>query len=96
MKKALLIIGGIVLGIIVLAFVIIFIVAASSKKLVCTSSEGNITILYNDKTITGYTASNIDYDLDGQKEIADKIGVESYLAEFSAWFSSNTTGSCTR
>ena len=61
------------------------------EKLVCKSKEGNITIMYNDNTITGYTAVGITYDLDGQKEIAKQIGVEEYIK---AWFSENMTGTC--
>ncbi len=47
--------------------------------------------MYNDNTITGYTAVGITYDLDGQKEIAKQIGVEEYIK---AWFSENMTGTC--
>ena len=50
--------------------------------------------MYNDKTITGYTANGISYDLDGQKEIAEQIGIDSYITQFKQWFSTNTTGSC--
>ena len=66
MKKVLMVIGGITVFI-VLAIVIIFtVVSATSKKLVCKSKEGNITLMYNKKTITGYTAKNISYDMEGQ------------------------------
>ena len=66
------------------------------KKMVCKSDEGNITIMYNDKTLTGYTANGISYDYDGQKEYADQVGVDAYLTEFATWFSNNTTGTCSR
>ena len=92
MKKALIIIGGIVL-VIVIAFIVVF---SNSKKLVCKSKEGNITLMYNSKGITGYTASNMTYDLDGQQEVAKQIGVDAYLEEFTEWFSNNTTGTCTK
>ena len=88
------IIGGFVVGIIVLAVVIISIVSANSNKLVCKSNEGNITIMYNDNEITGYTASGMSYDLDQQKSYAKQVGVQAYLDEFSTWFETNTTGSC--
>ena len=94
MKKVLMIIGGVVLGFAVLFIVIFAITSATSNKLVCKSDEGNITIMYNDKTITGYTANGISYDLDGQKEIAEQIGIDSYITQFKQWFSTNTTGSC--
>jgi len=94
MKKVLMIIGGIVLGFAVLFIVIFAITSATSNKLVCKSDEGNITIMYNDKTITGYTANGISYDMDGQKKVAEQIGIDSYITQFKQWFSTNTTGSC--
>lgn len=94
MKKILMVFGGIALAIIVFVVAIFMIVSFTSKKLVCKSAEGNITIMYNDETITGYTASGITYDLDGQKQIAERIGIESYLEQFSTWFKTNTTGTC--
>ena len=96
MKKILMIIGGIVVGLVVLVVIIFFIVSATSEKLVCKSNEGNITIMYNDKTLTGYTATGLTYDLEAQKAYAEQIGVEAYLDEFSTLFSTKTTGSCTR
>lgn len=94
MKKVLMIIGGIVV-VLVLFYIIIFsVVSATSKKPKCTSSEGNIALMYNDKTITGYTASGISYDLDGQRQVAEEIGIDAYLEDFSTWFSTNTTGTC--
>ena len=88
------IIGGVVVGIIVLAVVIISIVSANSNKLVCKSNKGNITIMYNDNEITGYTASGMSYDLEQQKSYAKQVGIQAYLDEFSNWFKTNTTGSC--
>lgn len=88
------IIGGIVVGAIVLGVIIFNIVAWTSNKLVCKSDEGNITIYYNDKNITGYKASGLSYDMDAQKQVAEQIGIEQYVEDFSTWFSTNTTGSC--
>lgn len=96
MKKGLKI-AGIVIGVIVILFIAIFTYTSlTSKKLVCKSDEGNITIMYSDKKIKGYTAKNIKYDLDGQQELAEIIGVEEYLDQFETWFETNTTGSCKR
>ena len=67
----------------------------SSDKLVCTSNKGNITIMYNEKGITGYTATGMSYDLDAQKEVATEIGMDAYITEFNSWFKSNTSGYCT-
>ncbi len=96
MKKVLIIIGSILLGIIVLGIIIFSVISSTSSKLTCKSNEGNITIMYNDKTLTGYTANGISYDLDEQKKLAEQIGVDSYLEEFSTWFQNNTTGSCSK
>ena len=94
MKKVLMIIGGIIVGFIVLFVAVFWITSATSNKLVCESQEGKITIMYNDKTLTGYTASKVSYDFDGQKKYAEEIGVENYIEEFSRLFSSKSTGSC--
>lgn len=93
--KILAIIGGIVVGIIVLFIVIFSVVSLNSNKLVCESDEGNITIMYNDSTITGYTAVGISYDMDQQKIVANRIGINSYISQFTTWFKTNTTGTCT-
>ena len=88
------IIGGITLATVVLAVTIFIFVSKTSEKLVCKSKEGNITIMYNDNTITGYKAVGMTYDLDGQKKIAKQIGIEEYMKQFKIWFSENTTGTC--
>ena len=94
MKKALIIIG-IVVGIIVVASVILLGgVFSSSNKFVCKSDKGNITIYYNDKALTGYTAVGIEYNLDDQNKIAKEIGVKKYLEDFNQWFVTNTGGIC--
>ena len=96
MKKGLAIFGGIVLFFVVLGIIIFVVISLTSKKMKCTSPEGNITIMYNKNEITGYTANGISYDFDGQKAYAKQVGIEAYLDEFSNWFSSNTSGSCKR
>ena len=95
-KKTWLIIVGVFLGIIVLAVVIIIIVSATSKKYECTSSQGSITILYDEKGINGYLTKGMSYDLDTQKNYVKQIGVEKYLSEFNDWFETNTDGTCVK
>lgn len=94
----LIIIGVLFLLIIGLVVALVFIfnsVSSNSNKLVCESKEGNITIMYNDSTITGYTVSGgITYDFDTQKKLADQKGGEAYIDEFNKWFENNTSGSC--
>ena len=92
-KVVLMVIGGVVVVVGVLLFVIFTFVSSSSNKLVCESKEGSITLMYNDKEIVGYSASNITYDLDQQQDYAKEVG---YMDEFSTWFESNTSGTCTK
>lgn len=94
MKKVLTIIGGIVVGLIVLGGVIFFFVSMTSNKLICKSSLGNITIMYNDKELTGYKTSGMSYQFDDQKEYAKTIGIANYIEEFKEWFIKNTEGTC--
>lgn len=96
MKKILTIIGAIVVALVIIFVAIFAFTSLTSKKLVCKSNEGNITIMYNDETIKGYKATNMSYDLDTQKQLAEQIGIENYLDQFEIWFSNNTTGSCKR
>lgn len=64
--------------------------------MVCKSDASNITLMYNDKKITGYITKDIRYDLDVQQKLSEQIGVDEYLNQFSNWFSTNTTGTCKR
>ncbi len=96
MKKVLIIIGGIVLGFVALGCAIFAIVSLSSHKMKCESSAGNITIMYNDEKITGYTATGMSYDLETQGEYAKEVGIENYLTEFNDWFEKHTDGTCKR
>lgn len=93
--KVLAIIGGIVVAFILLIVIIISIVSINSNKLVCKSSQGNITIMYNDSTISGYVTTGMNYDMAQQKAIANQIGINEYISEFKTWFESNTNGTCT-
>lgn len=95
MKKVLMVIGGIVVGIIVLVVAVFLIVSVLSDKLVCKSSKGNITIMYSDKELTGYTTSgDITFDLDGQNTLAKELGTTDYIKQFVIWFETNTDGTC--
>ena len=92
MKKFLMILGGFV----VLIVAILVITSLTSKKMVCKSNEGNITLMYSNKGIIGYTAKGLSYNLEEQQTYAKKIGVDAYLDEFATWFSNNTSGTCER
>lgn len=94
MKKVLTIIGGIVVALIAIFVIVFVIVSSTSKKLVCKSSQGNITIMYNDETLKGYTSTGLIYDFEGQKVIANQLGTEEYISQFKTWFSINTDGTC--
>ena len=69
-------------------------IADDTNKFVCESKEGNITLMYDENGIIGYTATNIEYELEEQQEIAKEIGIDAYLEEFNDWFESHSTGTC--
>ena len=97
MKKFLKLLGVVFVVSIIIAIVGSLIISLTSKKMVCEADNIKITIMYNNKTLTGYklyTTSDYDYDLDSQREYAEKIGVDKYLDELSTWFSENTNGAC--
>lgn len=95
MKKTLKIILVIALVIIILAVLMFLFIFSPADKYVCTSDEGNITILYKKDKIVGVTNKGYSFDLEEQQEHAKKVGIETYLNEFNAWFISNSTnGKC--
>ena len=95
MKKVLMIIGAIVLGLIALFVAVFLIVSLTSKKMKCKSDEGSITIMYR-KKINGYTAKNISYDMDKANEYVKEYGIDDYLDAFEEYFEANTSGTCSR
>ena len=94
--KALIIVAIILFVLVILGVggYFIYKLVTSSNMLVCESNEGNITIIYNDKTLLGYTAERISYDLDQQKKVAETKGTDYYAKEFNKWFITNTSGTC--
>ncbi len=51
MKKILMIIGGIMVALVLIVGGIFLFTSLTSKKLACKSSDGDITIMYNDKKL---------------------------------------------
>ncbi len=98
MKKVFMIIGGIFCFMLVVGLAIYIYTSATSEKLVCTSSQGDITIMYKKDKITGSKTKTktkrFTYDLDGQNAYAQQIGIDAYLEEFTSWFEENTDGTC--
>ena len=94
MKKILKFLVAFIIVAAVLIGIIIAVTYFNSDKYICESEEGSITIMYRDGKIIGYTGKNIDYDLDGQQKLAEKIGIEEYFSEFKKWFEANTSGTC--
>ena len=86
------VIGFIFIVLVIVGLFILF--SFGQYKLVCESREGNITLTYSDEAIIGYTAKNITYDLEGQKAIARRVGIDQYMIDFTDWFENNTSGSC--
>lgn len=75
MKKFLMVLGGIFFAIVVIAVIIFAAVSLTSKKLKCESELGTITIMYNDKRLTGYTAKGFSYEFDAQKKSLKKLAL---------------------
>ena len=93
-KKALFITLGFAAAIILIIVLVVVLFISNTKKLVCKSTQGNITLRYTDKEVVGYTAKNMTYDLDEQQEYSREIGIDAYLDEFKEWFENNTDGTC--
>ena len=97
MKKKLMIIGGIVLGVLVIVLGIYIYITSTSSRLVCKSSLGNVRLVYNDKELIRYsTTGSISYDYDVQTARVEKVGIESYIEEFTEWFETTTDGTCVK
>ncbi len=95
MKKTLIIIGGIFSALLVVLFTSIVLASSlSSKTVVCKSSEGSITIMYNDEAIIDYLAKGLSYDFDKEKLSADKMGIDKYIKKFTKNFEDKYSGSC--
>lgn len=93
MKKRILII--IIIFIIVLAFVINYcLLFKNTKELVCTSSQGSVTIKYSKNTILDVKTKNISYFVEEHQSIVDKKGMDTYLKEYKDSFESFTDGTC--
>ncbi|MDD2625423.1 MAG: hypothetical protein PHR55_01485 [Bacilli bacterium] len=93
--KYIIIIGGVVVGIIALLIVVFIFVGSNSEKLVCKSTEGNITLMYSDKELVGYTSvGTITFDMDVANTVVKEVGIKSYIEQFKVWFSDNTDGTC--
>lgn len=88
MKKSLLLI---------VVLLLIVSTGCGSKQISCTSDEGTIRLTYNDKKITGYSASGYNFNFDEQRKYAEKVGIEQYVDEFEQWFTSTApNGVCER
>ena len=69
-------------------------ISVNSEKLVCKSSNGSITIMYDDEKIIGYTVKNINFDEEEAKEYIKKVGIKKYLEEFKLTFEYYYNGTC--
>ena len=93
----------IVLPIVVLAVVGGFIAVAiiggynngtdKTSSLFCTNDdEVQIKITYSDSELLDYSASNIPFDFEDQKTLADLHGVEYTIMNFAYWFEDHVQG----
>ena len=95
MKKILTVILAIITVVLVCINIPYIMTAITSDKLTCKSKEGNITLIYND-TVEYFFTDNIYYNLDNQKAMIEKVGINNYIDYFSNWFNSNTSGKCVK
>ncbi len=95
MKKTIIkVLIGVAIFIAIIVAIVLYVIG-TSKKFVCTGDQGSITLYYKDGKITGYKGNGYSYDLDEQQEIAERIGIDTYLEEFNSWFLANSTnGKC--
>lgn len=95
-KWFLVVCGAVILSVVVMVVFVLVNDGDNSKQLVCQSNEGNITLVYDNNTVVGFTASTYTYDLLSEKERAEEMGVEKYIDEFASIFNTNTMGTCTK
>lgn len=96
-KKILSVFSIIIFVVAIVALVLFLLFSFRTNKLSCTSQQGDIIITYDEQGITGYTASTtFDYNLEGQQQYAERVGIDYYLDEFTGWFEAATEGTCNR
>ena len=92
---------------IIIPFLCIFLVVGivlaiafnNNDKMTCTSTYATadnmtITLYFNEEEIVGYSAVNMDYDLDEQQAYSKRVGVQKYLQEFEKMFENDFAGTC--
>ncbi len=68
-------------------------VASNSNTMVCEYSGGSVTIIYDGSSLNGFKSSgNVDFDLDDEKDIARRKGMDSYLEDYAERFSDEHFG----
>ena len=96
MKNFLAVIGGITLTVFGVGAAVVLVINFMQHKLICTSDIGDITITYNDQTITRYKANGFQYNLESQQEYVEEVGINTYIVEFKDNFREVTKGgNCT-
>lgn len=81
----------------IIGIIVYLLFSLKEQRMTCTSPAGNITITYDESSITGYSASaEVKYDLPSQQVYAGSVGIDNYLDEFQGWFEASTDGTCRR
>ena len=88
------------LSIAVIVGIVLFIISKSSNKLVCESSQGDITFTYSKDRLTGNTTTSrngqeITIDMIKANEYVETHGLAEFLEDFKEEFESETGGTCT-
>ena len=91
-NKKLLLIGLVIF--IVAIFGIIMFVSSNSNKLICKSSKGKLTIMYDEERVTGYTTAGFEFDMDYSNDLIEEIGLDEFLTSFEEMFEQKYDGTC--
>ncbi len=92
--KILAIIGGIFVVIVIMVIVALSIIKVSSNKILCKSDGKSLTVYYNNETIVGYSAKNINFNTNIAKNAINAVGIDNYISSLETWYELSASGKC--
>ncbi len=93
--KILAIIGGVLVAIIAMIFIAFAIIRTSSNRIECKSEEKSLTVYFNNETIIGYSAKNVNFNIDTAKNTVNLSGIDDYVSTLQTWYETYVGGKCT-
>ncbi len=93
--KILAIIGGVFVAIIAMIFIAFAVIKSSSNRIECTSKGKSLTVYFNNETITGYSAKNVNFNIDTAKNTVSSSGIDNYVKTLQTWYETYVGGKCT-